>query len=93
MLALRLISLLFVSLALLVLGADVFGWVETDTFDPHTVLSVLGSVSPAAATGAQNWAASLPNPVNSVIGGLLQAWAFAVLGIPGVLLAMIGTRE
>ncbi|MFO1186933.1 MAG: hypothetical protein U1E87_05470 [Alphaproteobacteria bacterium] len=93
MIVARVASLVFVSIALMALGADILAWLETDTFDPHSVLALLAAVSQGAARGLSAWAGTLPQPVSGAVNGLLQAWAFLALGIPGVLLALLGLRK
>lgn len=92
MIGVRLTSLVFVALALMILGADLLAWLETDAFDPHSLLAVLASVNQPAAAGVQAWANGLPDPVNGILNFVLHAWAFIVIGLPGVLLAITGAH-
>ncbi len=93
MIAVRVLSLVFVSAGLMALGADMLAWLETDTFDPHSVLALVSAVNANAAGGLQSWAGALPQPVSGAVNGFLQAWAFLALGVPGVLLALLGLRK
>ncbi len=92
MIGVRLTSLFFVSLALMVLGADMLGWLETDTFDPHTLIAVWSDINQASAAAAQGWVNGLPDPVSGIVNAVLHAWAFVALGLPGVLLAIAGAH-
>jgi hypothetical protein len=93
MVAVRFISLGFLSLALMALGADLLAWLETDTYDPHTFLSLLSAINQSSAAGLQAWANALPYPVNGGVNAFLHAWGFVALGLPGVLLAVLGVRK
>jgi hypothetical protein len=93
MVAVRFLSLGFVSLALMALGADLLAWIETDTYDPHTFLSLLSAINERSAEGIQAWANGLPGPVSGGVNAFLQAWGFVALGLPGVLLAVLGVRK
>lgn len=93
MIAVRIVSVVLISVALMALGADILAWLETDTFDPHSVLALVGAVSQGAARGLQSWAGALPQPAAGAVNGLLRAWAFLAFGAPGVLLALLGLRK
>jgi hypothetical protein len=93
MVAVRFISLFFVSLALMALGADLLAWLETDTYDPHTFISLLSAINQTAAAGVQAWANGLPGPVSGGVNAFLHAWGFVALGLPGVLLAVVSVRK
>ncbi len=93
MVGVRVTSLVFVSLALMVLGADLLTWLETDTFEPHTLLAIWGDINQASAGAAQGWANGLPDPVSGVANAVLHAWAFVTIGLPGILLAIAGAHS
>jgi hypothetical protein len=93
MVAVRVVSLVFVSLALMALGADLLAWLETDTYDPHTFLSLLSAINQRSAAGLQTWANALPGPLSGGVNVFLHAWGFVALGLPGVLLAVVGVRK
>jgi Ca2+/Na+ antiporter len=93
MVVVRLISLIFVALALMVLGADILFWLETGTFDPRKFIDLWKVVNSGSAEGVQAFANSLPDFVSAILNAILSAWAFVVLGLPGVILAIIGGRR
>ena len=93
MLVVRLISVLFIALALMVLGSDLLFWLETRSFDPHTLIGLVRLFSTGAATSLQAAANHLPDFLSAVADAVLGAWGFVALGLPGVVLAIIGTRR
>ena len=93
MVVIRLVSLIFVALALMVLGADLLFWLETDTFEPRTFIGLWHTINSDSALALQAWANGLPDFLSLAINGVLGAWAFVVLGIPGVGLAILGSRR
>ena len=93
MIVVRLISVLFIALALMVLGSDLLFWLESKSFDPHSFIGLIRLFSTGAATALQGAANRLPDFLSAVADAVLTAWGFVVLGLPGVVLAIIGTRR
>jgi hypothetical protein len=93
MAAVRLISLIFVALALMVLGADILLWLETRTYDPHTLIGLWRILNAGSAEAVQAFANRLPDPLSQALNAVLGAWAFIALGLPGVVLAIIGMKR
>jgi len=93
MVVVRWISVVFVALALMVLGADLMFWLETATFEPHTLMGIWRIINAGSAAAAQSSINSLPDAASGALDSVLDAWAFVVLGIPGIVLAIIGARR
>ena len=93
MIVVRLVSVVFIALALMVLGSDLLFWLETQSFDPHTFIGLVRLFSASAATALQGAANHLPDFLSALADAVLSAWGFVVLGLPGVVLAIIGTRR
>jgi hypothetical protein len=93
MVIVRLISVFFIALALMILGADLMFWLETSSFEPHTLIGIWHLVSSPSANALQVWVNGLPDLANATMDSVLGAWAFVAVGIPGVVLAIIGSRR
>ena len=93
MVIIRLVSLIFVALALMVLGADLLFWLESETFEPRSFIGLWHTINADSAASAQAWVNGLPDFASLALNGILSAWAFVVLGIPGVGLAILGSRR
>jgi hypothetical protein len=93
MVTLRVVSLVLVALGLMILGADLIGWVETDSFDPHSIIGLWKAINPSSAAAAEAWAGGLPDPVNRGALAFLHAWSFLIVGLPGVILAMFAAQK
>jgi hypothetical protein len=93
MIVVRLISVIFIALALMVLGSDLLFWLETQSFDPHTFIGLWRLINAPSAAAIQGAANRLPDFLSAVADAVLGAWGFVVLGLPGVVLAIIGTRR
>ena len=89
----RIVSLILVSAALMLLGADMITWLETDAFDPHSLIGLWSAVHQPSADAALAWAGTLPAPVSDGARALLHAWAFAVFGLPGIGFAILGAKS
>ena len=87
----RFIALILIVLGLMLLGADVVTLLERGT-EPHMrslaeVWSLFSATGPASF---QAWVATIsPGPVADSVAGALALPAFAVLGVKGVLLAIL----
>jgi len=93
MVVVRLVSVFFIALALMVLGSDLLAWLETRSFDPHTFIGLVRLFNAGAAASLQGSVNHLPDMLGSIGNAVLGAWAFVVLGLPGVALAIVGTRR
>lgn len=93
MIVVRLISVFFIALALMVLGSDLLAWLETKSFDPHTFMGLWQLLNADSAAAIQSSINGLPDFLSAVANAVLGAWAFVALGLPGVVLAIIGTRR
>ncbi len=93
MIVVRLVSVFFIALALMVLGSDLLAWLETKSFDPHTFMGLWRLINAGSATAVQGSINSLPDILSGIANAVLSAWAFVVLGLPGIILAIIGTRR
>jgi hypothetical protein len=93
MVVVRAISLVFVASALMVLGHDLLFWLETEAFQPYTFIALWHVINAGSASAVQAWANGLPDFVGGSMNALLGAWAFVILGIPGVVLAIVAARR
>jgi cytochrome bd-type quinol oxidase subunit 2 len=87
----RFIALILIVLGLMLLGADVVTLLERGT-EPHmrSLAEVWSLFSPTAPASFQAWVTSMsPGAVADGVAGALALPAFAVLGVKGVLLAIL----
>lgn len=89
MIIFRIISLVVIAAALMLLGADVVGYMENDTVSLRSLLSVISLVSADAATGMTEWKETLPGAVEPVLSVVYNAPAWLCLGVIGILLAFL----
>ncbi|MBI1329105.1 MAG: hypothetical protein GC166_04280 [Alphaproteobacteria bacterium] len=93
--ALRFVSLILIVAGIMLLGADFIDSLEKGG---HVVVrsvdqawSLLSATGPA---GFKSWAeTSLPSPVSGWLVAILGLWAFAAVGVPGIVLAFIFGRR
>lgn len=92
---LRLISLILVVSALMLLGADIVTSLENGgKIMVRTLDQVWALFDAGAAAGFRAWmTAHLPGFLANAIGGLLGLWGWAVLGVPGIVLAFLFGRR
>ena len=85
----RVISLVIISAALMLLGADAMTSLETGTTTLRSAADVLNVVG-QDGTGVQALLeGSLPAAVSPVVGGAMAAPAWIPLGVVGLILALI----
>jgi len=91
---LRLISLIFVVSAIMLIGADLVTSLESGKLTVRTFGQVLALLDKSGMAAFDAWTtAHLPGFLDKGIKLLLGCWSWAVLGIPGILLAFLFGRR
>ena len=92
---LRLISLILVVSALMLLGADIVTSLENGgKIMVRSLDQVFALFDKAGAPAFHVWInAHLPGFLARTVGGLLGLWGWAVLGVPGIVLAFLFGRR
>ena len=93
--AVRLIALAFVTLALMLLGADLITTLESGKFTTRSVSEVWSLIDKNGPADALSWASHrMPPLAANALRTLLSFWGWAVVGPIGcVLLLLVGRRN
>ncbi len=89
--ALRLISLVLIAVGIMLLGADLVTSLEKGGH--LTVRTVEEVWKLLDAGGPAAFLAALPSWLASLVQAILGLWAFAVAGVPGIILAFLFGRR
>lgn len=92
---LRLVSLILIALALGLLGADLITSLERHgQITVRSIDEVWNLISHAGDAGFKAWLGhSVPAPVSAFVAALLAIPAWAITGVPGVVLAFLFGRR
>jgi len=92
---LRFISLVLIALALALLGADAITSLEKHgQVTVRSIEEVWGLMSRTGDAGFKAWLGhSVPSPVSAFVIALLAIPAWAITGVPGVVLAFLFGRK
>jgi hypothetical protein len=93
--ALRVISLIFISLALMLLGADLVTTLEKDgEVTLRSLYDIWALFDKAGVDGFKSWLDhTLPSPLSGWVSAIFQVWAWAFFGMLGVILAFLFGRR
>jgi len=92
---LRVISLILISIALMLLGADFVSTLEKgNEITLRSLYDVWALFDKAGVDGFKSWLDhTLPSPLSGWISALFEVWGWAFFGILGVLMAFLFGRR
>ena len=93
--ALRVVSLIFIVIALMLLGADLVTTLEKDgEITVRSLYDVWALFDKGSVDGFKAWLDhALPSPLSGWVGGIFQVWGWAFFGILGVIMAFLFGRR
>jgi len=89
MIIFRILSLLIIAAALMLLGADVISYMESNTVSLRPLMDVIQLAHADTAAGLTEWKDGLPAAAKPVFGAVFDAPSWLPLGVVGVLIAFL----